>query len=52
MFNMKTKMLAPLAALFGLLACTQNAMKPEQGYIGPSDIQVQDGRMTPEVLAY
>ena len=27
-----------------------NNMKPQQGYIGPSDIKVQDGRMTPEVL--
>jgi dipeptidyl aminopeptidase/acylaminoacyl peptidase len=31
-------------------ACNQNEMKPQQGYIGPSNIQIQDGHMTPEVL--
>ena len=33
-----------------LVACQSNEMKPKQGYIGPSDIQIQDGHMTPEVL--
>ena len=26
------------------------SMKPQEGYIGPSDIKVEDGRMSPEVL--
>ena len=43
---MKKLALAASAALF-FFSCT---MKPQQGYIGPSDIQVPDGRMTPEVL--
>lgn len=33
-----------------LMACNQADMKPQKGYIGPSDIQIADGHMTPEVL--
>ena len=33
-----------------LIACNNSEMKPQKGYIGPSDIEIQDGRMTPEVL--
>ena len=45
---MKIKELA-LAASAALIffSCT---MKPQQGYIGPSNIQIPDGKMTPEVL--
>ncbi|MBO7071283.1 MAG: S9 family peptidase [Bacteroidales bacterium] len=43
---MKKLALAASAALI-FFSCT---MKPQQGYIGPSDIQIPDGRMTPEVL--
>ncbi len=40
---------------FSLIICSAimvscNTQKPEEGYIGPSDIQVTDGKMTPEVL--
>ena len=45
-YYMKKLALAASAALI-FFSCT---MKPQQGYIGPSDIQVPDGRMTPEVL--
>ena len=47
---MKTKMLTIALAAFSLLACKNELMKPQQGYIGPSDLKVEDGRMTPEVL--
>ena len=50
MFNMKTKMLTLALAVFSVLACKNEDMKPQQGYIGPADLKVQDGRMTPEVL--
>ena len=33
-----------------VIACKQPQMKPQQGYIGPSDIEITDGHMTPEVL--
>ena len=36
--------------LAGLVACKNSEMKPQKGYIGPSDIEIVDGRMTPEVL--
>ena len=40
---------------FSLIVCSAtmiscNSQKPAEGYIGPSDIQIADGRMTPEVL--
>ena len=48
---MKTKMLTLAAAVFSVLACNSNEeMKPQEGYIGPSEIRVTDGRMSPEVL--
>ena len=37
-------------AALALIACNNSEMKPQKGYIGPSDIEIQDGRMTPEVL--
>ena len=39
-----------IMVLAGLVACKNSEMKPQQGYIGPSDIEITDGRMTPEVL--
>ena len=39
-----------MTVLLGLVACKNSEMKPQQGYIGPSDIEITDGRMTPEVL--
>ena len=47
---MKTKMLTLALAAFSAIACNQDDMKPQQGYIGPSDLIVPDGRMTPELL--
>ena len=47
---MKTKMLTLAMAVFSLVACKNEPMKPQEGYIGPSDIKVEDGRMSPEVL--
>ncbi|MBO4434810.1 MAG: S9 family peptidase, partial [Bacteroidales bacterium] len=44
--NIKEIALVASAALI-LFSCT---MKPQQGYIGPSDIKIPDGRMSPEVL--
>ena len=38
------------AALMAAIACTDDAMKPQKGYIGPSDLQVENGIMTPELL--
>ncbi|MBP5636071.1 MAG: S9 family peptidase [Bacteroidales bacterium] len=42
-----TKIALVASAALILFSCT---MKPQQGYIGPSDIKVDDGRMSPEVL--
>ena len=40
-----------LAATIGLaIACNSSEMKPQEGYIGPSGLQITDGHMTPEVL--
>ena len=39
-----------MMALLGLIACKNSEMKPQKGYIGPSEIEITDGRMTPEVL--
>ena len=48
---MNKKVFAAAAAALALVACTQNtAMKSQEGYIGPSALQVEDGHMTPELL--
>ena len=47
---MKRKTIILAMAVMALVACQSKEMKPQQGYIGPSDIQVQDGIMTPEAL--
>ena len=49
---MKTKsFLLALTAVAALVACNNSTMMtPQEGYIGPSDIQITDGHMTPEVL--
>ena len=47
---MNLKFFAMAAASAALIACTDNEMKPQKGYIGPSSIQVEHGHMTPEVL--
>ena len=47
---MKIYHLLMAAAAVLCLSCNKSEMKPQQGYIGPSDIQITDGRMTPEVL--
>lgn len=47
---MNVKFFATVAALGALVACNNANMKPQQGYIGPSRIQIADGKMTPEVL--
>ncbi len=39
-----------VAALALLAACNNKEMTPKEGYIGPSTLQIQDGRMTPELL--
>ena len=40
-----------MAAALAVAACTQTyEMKPKEGYIGPSSLHVEDGRMTPELL--
>ena len=39
------------AALFTMMSCAQkNETLTDSQYIGPSDVKVEDGRMTPEVL--
>ena len=38
------------AALCALVACNNCEMKPQKGYIGPSQMEIPDGHMTPEVL--
>ena len=47
---MNKNIFALSAALVALTACNSNQMKPQEGYIGPSEIQITDGHMTPEVL--
>ena len=47
---MNTKLFAAAAAVLALAACNDSEMKPLNGYIGPSDLQITDGHMTPEVL--
>ncbi len=39
------------AALFTMMSCVQkNETLTDSSYIGPSDVKIEDGRMTPEVL--
>jgi len=47
---MNTKFFAAAALSLALVACSSNEMKPQKGYIGPSDLEITDGHMTPEVL--
>ena len=48
---MKTKLFAMTATVLALVACNSKPeMKPQEGYIGRSDIQITDGHMSPEVL--
>ena len=48
---MKIKYLTlALAALAVAVACNPDAMTPQEGYIGPSQLEIPDGHMTPEVL--
>ena len=47
---MKLKSIIVAASALAIVACQSNEMKPQQGYIGPSNLQIQDGHMTPEVL--
>ena len=47
---MNRKIFALGAALLALAACNSNSMKPEEGYIGPSALKVEDGHMSPEFL--
>ncbi len=50
---MKTNLLGAaccaIAILFSTMSCKQK-QENESGYIGPSDITVEEGRMTPEVM--
>ena len=48
--NLKHLIPAIATASALLCACQQTAMKPQEGYIGPSGLQVTDGIMTPEFL--
>ena len=47
---MKTKSIVLALSAIVLFACNKPEMKPQKDYIGPSDLQVADGRMTPEML--
>ena len=47
---MNTKFFAAVAATMAIVACSSNEMKPQKGYIGPSQMEITDGHMTPEVL--
>ena len=48
---MNKKYFAMAATVLALIACTgKNEMKPQEGYIGPSALKVEDGHMTPELL--
>ena len=42
--------IALIAAFCAVIACKNSQMKPQKGYIGPSNIVITDGQMTPEVL--
>ena len=47
---MKRKLFSLGAALLALAACKNQEMKPQEGYIGPSQMTIQGGQMTPEML--
>ncbi len=47
---MNRKLFALAAAVVAVAACKTTEMKPQEGYIGPSQLEIADGRMTPEVL--
>ncbi len=47
---MNRKLFALAAAALAVAACKTNEMKQQEGYIGPSQMEIADGRMTPEVL--
>lgn len=47
---MNRKLFALAAAIVAVAACKTNEMKPQEGYIGPSQMEIADGRMTPELL--
>ncbi|MBO4624805.1 MAG: S9 family peptidase [Bacteroidales bacterium] len=44
------KSLTLAMAAMAILACNNEEMKPQEGYIGPSNLVIQDGHMTPELL--
>ena len=44
------KSLLMAVAVLAIASCKDSEMKPQKGYIGPSDPEIVDGRMTPEVL--
>ena len=44
---MNRKLFALAAAALAVAACKTNEMKPQEGYIGPSRMEIADGRMTP-----
>ena len=46
---MNIKFFAALAGVLVLAACS-NEMKTEKGYIGPAEMEITDGHMSPEVL--
>ena len=47
---MNRKLFVLAAVIVAVAACKTNEMKPQEGYIGPSQMEIADGRMTPEVL--
>lgn len=46
----KRKVAVLAAAILTMISCTQKKEDDKSAYIGPSEIKVEDGRMTPEVL--
>ena len=47
---MKAKSILLALSAMAAIACNTPEMKPQKDYIGPSDFQITDGHMTPEVL--
>ena len=47
---MNLKLLGALLAVGTVAAACSSEMKPQKAYIGPSDIRIEDGIMTPEAL--
>ena len=39
-----------MATVLALVACKNTDMTPQEGYIGPADMVIEDGHMTPEIL--